>query len=216
MPEIEVVNERPRVENPTIAKRMRKPGERLSGMISVEVYVTTRGGTRVQENGTLLTERPAINFENGIIATDDSANFTTDVNVDYGTPTAGVGAAASAGASTQVLRADATLAHGSGYLPNAHHNQAHAIDGADHTGSLSHAALSGVTADQHHNQTHTVSDHTTAIAVQDEGVAQGNVATVNFTGAGVTAAVAGTTATVTIAGGGGGSGRFVEHYKWNG
>ena len=44
-----------------------------------------------------------------------------------------------------------------------------------------------------------------AIAVQDEATLQGYVGTVNFAGAGVTAAVVGDTATVTIPGGGGSS-----------
>lgn len=44
------------------------------------------------------------------------------------------------------------------------------------------------------------------IVVQDEGVTQGVVGTLNFTGAGVTASVAGSTATVNITGGGGGGG----------
>lgn len=48
------------------------------------------------------------------------------------------------------------LSHDSiaGVSANDHHNQAHAIDGADHSGSLGHAALSGVTGDQHHAQLH--------------------------------------------------------------
>jgi hypothetical protein len=44
---------------------------------------------------------------------------------------------------------------------NQHHNQVHAIDGADHTGSLSHASLTSVTADQHHAQSHTLVSHST-------------------------------------------------------
>lgn len=44
-----------------------------------------------------------------------------------------------------------------------------------------------------------------AIAIQDEATLQGYVGTVNFAGAGVTAAVAGDVATVTIPGGGGGA-----------
>lgn len=37
------------------------------------------------------------------------------------------------GVAATVPRADHVHAHGSGYLPNAHHNQAHSIIGADHT-----------------------------------------------------------------------------------
>ena len=33
---------------------------------------------------------------------------------------------------------------------NQHHNQIHAIDGADHTGSLAHSSLSGITDSDHH------------------------------------------------------------------
>ena len=42
------------------------------------------------------------------------------------------------------------------------------------------------------------------VDVRDEGTSQGRVTAINFAGAGVTAAVSGTVATVTIAGGGGG------------
>lgn len=45
----------------------------------------------------------------------------------------------------------------------------------------------------------------TSIAVQDEATLQGYVGSVNFSGAGVTAAVVGDVATVTIPGGGGSS-----------
>lgn len=54
--------------------------------------------------------------------------------------------------------------------PNAHHNQVHAISGADHSGTLGHGALSGVTADQHHNKQHgivTAADHTVTGAAMD-------------------------------------------------
>jgi hypothetical protein len=43
------------------------------------------------------------------------------------------------------------------------------------------------------------------VEVRDEGVSQGRVITLNFTGAGVTASVTGLTGTVNIPGGGGGS-----------
>jgi len=43
------------------------------------------------------------------------------------------------------------------------------------------------------------------VEVQDEGVSQGFVRALNFTGAGVTATVAGSVATVTVPGGGAGS-----------
>lgn len=40
------------------------------------------------------------------------------------------------GTATTVARSDHRHAHGSGYLADAHHAQAHTIDGADHTGVL--------------------------------------------------------------------------------
>lgn len=45
-----------------------------------------------------------------------------------------------------------------------------------------------------------------ALDIRDEGASQGAVTAIDFAGAGVTAAVAGGVATITIAGGGGGSG----------
>lgn len=52
--------------------------------------------------------------------------------------------------------------------------------------------------------------HALALGIEDEGVDQGDVHRVNFTGAGVTAAVVGGEATVNIPGGGGGSTSFVS------
>lgn len=46
------------------------------------------------------------------------------------------------------------------------------------------------------------------VVIQDEGITQGVVDTINFAGAGVTAAVAGSSATVTVSGGGAGSANF--------
>ena len=66
--------------------------------------------------------------------------------------------------TTDEIGSISTPAHSSltGVTANQHHNQAHAIDGADHTGTLTHAALGSVTANQHHNQVHSISgsDHT--------------------------------------------------------
>lgn len=52
----------------------------------------------------------------------------------------------------------------------------------------------------HHAQTHTTADHTDAVAIHDESVDQGDVNTLDFTGAGVSASVAGATATISISG----------------
>lgn len=79
-----------------------------------------------------------------------------------------------------------------------------AREGHDH-GSVahdSHTLLTGVTADQHHADVHTKTKHSGGIlAAQDEGSALGDIATVNFVGAGVTTSIAGTVGTVTIPGG---------------
>jgi hypothetical protein len=49
-------------------------------------------------------------------------------------------------------------------LPNAHHNRSHVHDGADGSGTVAHAALTGMTANDHHGQAHALAgaDHTLA------------------------------------------------------
>lgn len=106
----------------------------------------------------------------------DSGDHTTAGTAEI----ADVAAAEGAGTSDKVPRGDHVHAHGSGYLPNAHHNQAHAIDGADHSGSLAHTALSGVSADQHHAQAHSDSDHSAGF-----GTPSGDVDVGDSAGAGV-------------------------------
>jgi len=99
-------------------------------------------------------------------------------------------------------------------LPNSHHPQAHAIGGADHTGTLAHTALSSVTADQHHTQAHTDSDHTSASRVtvrKNSGADVGTRPRLNLIeGTNVTLTVAddagGGEVDVTIAAAGGGGG----------
>lgn len=106
-----------------------------------DIAIGGAGGSAhtIRENGTNLTARTGLNFINGIIATDDAAGDESEVAIDYaGTADlADVAAAESAGAAVTVPRGDHVHAHGSGYLPNAHHNQAHAA--ADHNA----AALPG-------------------------------------------------------------------------
>ncbi len=99
-------------------------------------------------------------------------------------------------------------------LPNSHHNQAHSISGADHTGSLGHGALSGVTADQHHTQSHSDADHSSASRVtvrKNSGADVGTRARINLIeGSNITLTVAddagGGEVDVTIAASGGGGG----------
>ena len=64
-----------------------------------------------------------------------SSQYATTTNI------ADVAATEGAGTSTTLPRGDHVHAHGSGYLPNAHHNQVHAIDGTDHTGNLDASAI---------------------------------------------------------------------------
>lgn len=52
------------------------------------------------------------------------------------------------------------------------------------------------------------------LTIEDEGVAQGIATTMDFVGPGVTAVVAGGTATITIPGGGGSAMRFATFVKW--
>lgn len=57
-----------------------------------------------------------------------------------------VAAAAADGTATTPARSDHAHAHGSGYLPDAHHAQAHPISGGDHSGAISttqHGAMAG-------------------------------------------------------------------------
>lgn len=99
----------------------------------------------------------------------------------------------------------ATVVNGTGFalgpvvgssLNYAREDHSHGSVGHD-----SHTLLAGVTADQHHADVHGSAKHSGGIlAVQDEGAGGGSVATVNFAGAGVSAAVVGTVATVTIPG----------------
>lgn len=113
----------------------------------------------------------------------------SDAQFAFPAPAAGypvdVAAVEADGVSTKASRDDHRHAHGVGYLPDAHHTQAHALAGADHTAqdvalipgvitdaqhgvrtlasAHAHSALSGVSADQHHARSHAIlgaSDHT--------------------------------------------------------
>jgi hypothetical protein len=56
------------------------------------------------------------------------------------------------GSAVLAARSDHRHAHGTGYLADAHHAQAHDIGGASHSGTLSHAALSNLTVGDPHTQ----------------------------------------------------------------
>lgn len=108
----------------------------------VDVQIASSGGAggyaTVRENGTDLTQRSNLNFVDGLIAADDAGSSETDVNLDYGTTTelADVAAAEGAGTSAKVARGDHVHAHGSGYLPDAHHARSH-----DHSNASDGTAL---------------------------------------------------------------------------
>jgi len=75
-----------------------------------------------------------------------------------------VAAAEADGSGTTPARSDHVHAHGSGYLPDAHHDKSHGHTGGDGSGTVSHANLTSVSANQHHNQAHSIdgADHTLA------------------------------------------------------
>ena len=158
----------------------------------------------------------------------DGADHTGTLDIgdtQFPAPTAvyplDVAAVEADGTATTPARSDHIHAHGSGYLPNAHHAQAHAIDGADHSGILdigdtqlpAPAAGYPVNVDdsaEADGSATTVarSDHKHALRlrIEDEGSTQGSgVNAINFAGAGVSASVSGEEATVTISGGAGAS-----------
>jgi len=106
------------------------------------------GGHTIEENGSPLTARTKLNARSGLVAADDAGADTTHFDADYGGVPGVVAAAGSGGASVQLSRADHAHAHGTGYLPDAHHTQAHVLNGADHSGGVSltqHGALLGPT-----------------------------------------------------------------------
>jgi hypothetical protein len=68
------------------------------------------GGHTIQENGTDLPARTKLNFQDGLVASDDAGNDATKVNLQYAAPSSLVGLTSSAGTATSVLRSDAQLA----------------------------------------------------------------------------------------------------------
>jgi len=82
----------------------------------------------------------------------DHSSATTEI--------ADVASAEAAGTSETTPRGDHVHAHGSGYLPNAHHNQAHAIDGADHTGAITSAQHGTFASGDLHPEYQTPAEHT--------------------------------------------------------
>lgn len=133
------------------------------------------GGHTIREDGVDLTQRTGLNFiGTGITASDDAGGDETEIALNYATTSeiADIAATEGAGSSGLIARGDHVHAHGTGYLPNAHHtsfveadhtaigNAAphHAAESgqssththATHDDAHAHADLSGVSADQHH------------------------------------------------------------------
>lgn len=153
-----------------------------------ETDVTIPGGSghTIKEDGGALPARTGLNFVDGLLATDDAGNDETDVNLDYATTEiADVAAAESPGVSAKSPRGDHVHAHGTGYLPDAHHGEDHVLAtgtalGTHHSVSgaavgevlralsattaafdqLLHADLGGVSADQHHTEDHVLATGT--------------------------------------------------------
>lgn len=80
-----------------------------------------------------------------------------------------------------------------GVAADQHHAQAHTL--TSHS-TRAHSELTSIGIDDHHTKAHTVDEHTTAVTVQDEGIEQGDVHTLNIVGSGISATVAAGVATI--------------------
>ncbi len=145
----------------------------VTGSIS-NPFASGSSGTSITQpisGGGLVAHDIAGNYHTGVLADEQgpqfllangTRNLTGNLQVDPGITIDGI--------DLSVHAAD----------PNAHHAQVHALDGTDHTGTLSwtkvdkagsslahletrsHNDLQGITANQHHNQVHSITgtDHT--------------------------------------------------------
>ncbi len=107
-----------------------------------------------------------------------NAATRTDHQHSFPAPSVGypvdIAATEADGIATTPALADHRHAHGSGYLADAHHSQAHTMSGTDHLGPINdvqhgvrtlanahaHANLSSIGTDDHHAQSHTHASHT--------------------------------------------------------
>lgn len=157
--------------------------------------------TTVQDDGTPETQRSILNFQDGFIVVDDGVD-STDVDLDYGSPTASIdiGDAQADGVATTVARSDhqhAFPAPGAGYPLDV---AAAESDGVATTSARSdhvHAHGSGYLPDAHHSQSHGVADHSGAITVEEANVAAGDASVLDF-GAGFDVSVAVDEADITL------------------
>lgn len=90
---------------PADTQFLRRNGTNIDGAAA-----SSGGYALVQEDGTPLTARTILNFQNGIVATDDGPGTRTNLNLDYGLVgdivQVDAGDAASAGISARAARAD--------------------------------------------------------------------------------------------------------------
>lgn len=78
------------------------------GDIAAFIATTTTAGHTIQEDSVALTQRANLNFQDGLIATDDAGNNQTDINLDYADTVSSLltSGASSVGTSLQVARED--------------------------------------------------------------------------------------------------------------
>lgn len=148
-------------------------------------------------------------LDNGVLAADavDVLDFviTAPLTKAIGEPVAGIAkieigsTAAPVGAAAPVNVLPNNVAAAGASTSASRQDHVHALPSAAPvgTGTANGAGTANSVARSDHV-------HQTNVAIEDEGTGQGNAHTIDFVGAGVTAAVAAGKATVTIPGGGGG------------
>jgi len=132
-------------------------------------------GHMIKEDGTPLTARSALNFVEGVVATDNVGNDETDVNLDWAETgdLAAVALAAAAGAGLEVPRSNHVHAHGESY--RGHH----------------HVAITNVTSDYNATEADDVilADGTLTVTLPGAAVAMGHLFWVKNVGSGTVTVV---------------------------
>lgn len=172
------------------------------------------GSPTVKKNNVSVGTRQGINLIEGANVTltiaDDGPNNEVDVTIAASVSGAsGVDIKEEGGAATTVTSIDfvgsmttASAVGAAGTLTTAHGSQA---GGTTHPDAVAGGASGFMSGSDKTKLNGIASSATNGISTQDEGVAAGsNQTTLNFVGAGVTAASVGSTTTVTIPGGGAG------------
>lgn len=101
---------------------------------ALHTHASGTSGHTIQENSTPLTQRANLNFQDGVVATDDAGNDQTDINLDWAgvADLADVAAAEAEGTATTAPRGDHVHAHGSGYAGGHTDVAAHNVLDAAH------------------------------------------------------------------------------------